>query len=104
MEFTYEKESRTLKFAFFEDIDQHFADSARNQIDFEIQLTQPQKVVFDFKSVGFMDSSGIGLIIGRYKNLNLIGGSLEIENVLPQVGRILKISGIDKIVDVKEKN
>ena len=42
----------------------------------------PRKVVFDFDKVSFMDSSGIGMIIGRYKTANMLGGKVEMTNVI----------------------
>ena len=53
--------------------------------------------------VSFMDSAGIGMIIGRYKMMKLIGGEMEIVNISPNVKRILEMSGISKIISMKEK-
>jgi stage II sporulation protein AA (anti-sigma F factor antagonist) len=50
-----------------------------------------------------MDSAGIGLIIGRYKQTKMYGGELKIQNVSPKLKRILEMSGIEKIVKVEEK-
>ena len=50
-----------------------------------------------------MDSAGIGMIIGRYKMMKLIGGSLEIVNVGSQTKRILEMSGIGKIIPMRDK-
>ena len=50
-----------------------------------------------------MDSAGIGMIIGRYKMMKLIGGEMEIVNISPNVKRILEMSGISKIISMKEK-
>ena len=62
----------------------------------------PRKTVFDFSRVTFMDSAGIGMIIGRYKMMKLIGGSLEIENVNESSKKILEMSGILKIIPISE--
>ena len=62
----------------------------------------PKKVILDFDKVIFMDSAGIGLIIGRYKTATSYGGSLELTNVNEKVKRILKMAGILKIIPIIE--
>ena len=86
-----------------EDIDHHVAEKIRRKIDEEITRYMPRKTVFDFSRVTFMDSAGIGMIIGRYKMMKLIGGSLEIVNVGTQTKRILEMSGIGKIIPMRDK-
>ena len=58
----------------------------------------PKKIIFDFDSVTFMDSAGIGLIIGRYKFANMIGAKLELSNLTQSVRRIFDMSGILKLI------
>jgi len=60
-------------------------------------------VVLDFNGVSFMDSAGIGLILGRYKNVSILGGKLEVVNVNNQVIKILNMSGLSKIIEIKEE-
>ena len=60
----------------------------------------PRKVVFDFDSVTFMDSAGIGLILGRYKFVNIIGGKLEVANLTQSVKRIFEMSGLLRLIPV----
>lgn len=55
-------------------------------------------LVFDFSKTDFMDSSGIGMILGRYKEMAAVGGEVFVENVSPRVGKILEMSGIYRIV------
>jgi stage II sporulation protein AA (anti-sigma F factor antagonist) len=57
-------------------------------------------VVFDFKGVKFMDSAGIGFILGRYKTIDLYDGKMEIINVNEKIKRIFEMTGIPKIIDV----
>lgn len=59
-------------------------------------------VVFDFENTHFMDSSGIGMIMGRYKKISCIGGKIYAIHADKQIRRILKISGMDKLVEVME--
>ena len=65
-------EDKLLVFEITEELDHHAAEIIRKRADYEIQRFMPKKVIFDFKRVGFMDSAGIGLIMGRYKKLNLL--------------------------------
>ena len=100
MDVNYDKSEKQLMFKLTEEIDHHTTESIRRRADYEIQRHIPRKVIFDFSSVSFMDSAGIGMIIGRYKLLSMLGGTLEIKNVSPNVERILKMSGILKIIKI----
>ena len=55
-----------------EEIDHHTASRIRSRADFEIEKNMPKKAIFDFKKVTFMDSSGIGMVIGRYKLMSIL--------------------------------
>lgn len=59
-------------------------------------------VVFDFEATRFMDSSGIGIIMGRYKKIALFGGKVFVLHADKQIKRILLLSGINKIVEIME--
>lgn len=98
----YKKDEKVLCVEITEEIDHHAADKIRRKVDNEITRYMPRKTIFDFSRVTFMDSAGIGMIIGRYKMMKLIGGSLEIENVNESSKKILEMSGILKIVPVSE--
>ena len=60
-------------------------------------------VIFDFQETDFMDSSGIGVIMGRYKNLYLMGGEVWAIHVNERMKRILSLSGVTKILHVYEE-
>lgn len=81
------------------ELDQHWAGEVREQIDREIQLYNIQNLVFDFANVTFMDSSGIGMIVGRYKKIQARGGKTLIIRIQPQVDKILEISGLKKLLE-----
>ena len=85
MKSIYEKENKRLTFEIHEEIDEYVVQNMRRRIDNEIQRYMPKEVIFDFSNVSFMDSAGIGLIIGRYKLINMIGGELKIANVNTQI-------------------
>lgn len=104
MEITYIKKDKRLIFEIEEDIDECCVQKIRRRIDNEIQRYMPKEVIFDFSNVSFMDSAGIGLIIGRYKLINMIGGELKIANVNTQIQKIFEMSGLLRLIPVEQKN
>lgn len=86
-----------------EEIDHHTTEKIRRKMDNEITRFMPRKVVFDFSKVSFMDSAGIGLLIGRYKLVKMLGGITEIINTTKSVKKVLEMSGIIKIIPIKEE-
>ena len=106
MESKYFNEEKLLVLKLTEEIDECSVQKIRRKADYEIERHIPKKVIFDFNSVSFMDSAGIGLIIGRYRIANMLGGIVEIANVKDSIKRILELSGILKIIpiiDLEEK-
>lgn len=99
----FQKESKEMKVKFEGEIDHHTCQIMKNELDYEIRKNMPNKLIFDFENVRFMDSSGIGLLIGRYKSLIRIGAGAEIINANKDVKRILNMSGIFKIMLIKEE-
>ena len=69
----------------------------RSRIDLEIKQNIPSEVILDFGDVSFMDSSGIGLIMGRCRIMNEIGGVVKIKDASEQIRKIFRLSGIDRI-------
>ena len=102
MESQFLKDEKLLLIKITEEIDHHSSEKIRRLADNEIARYMPRKVLFDFNKVSFMDSSGIGMIIGRYKIANMLGGKVEITNVKPSVKKIFEMSGILKIIPVVE--
>ena len=101
---TYSKEGKVLTFKLTEEIDQHTADKIRRKVDGDIERFSPRKVIFDFSNVAFMDSAGIGMLLGRYKVIKMLGGQLELMNVNKQVEKVFEISGILKIIPLIKNN
>ncbi len=89
---------RTLVVKLSGDLDHHSAGKLREKIDRELERTGAVNVAFDFGRVSFMDSSGIGLIMGRYKVVHALGGKIVIYGLSENVRRIIEMSGIDKLV------
>ena len=83
------------------ELDHHLAEEMRQVIDDVIDKRGVIHIVFDFTKVDFMDSAGIGLIMGRYKKI-MDKGDITIAGVRESVKRILLISGLHKIVNIYE--
>ena len=102
MESNYYNDEKLLVLRLTEEIDEYTAQKIRRKADYEIERYMPRKVIFDFNSVTFMDSAGIGLIIGRYRIANMLGGTVEIANVTDSIKRVLELSGLLKIIKITE--
>ena len=98
MEFQYIKEDKLLIVKIIAEIDHHTTEKLRRKIDNEITRYMPRKVIFNFDKVSFMDSAGIGLVMGRYKLINMLGGSTKVINLTTPVRKIFEMSGILKII------
>lgn len=96
----YIAEDKLLVLEITEEIDHHEAQKIRRKADDEITRYMPRKVVLDFNNVTFMDSAGIGMVIGRYKMINMLGGSLEMKNVGLPLKKIFDMSGVTKICPI----
>lgn len=79
------------------EIDHNRASNIRTAIDSRINSLRPKKLELDFSKVSFMDSSGIGLIMGRYRAVGLVGGELRIKNIPDNLSRIIELSGITSL-------
>ncbi len=84
------------------EIDHHNAVSLRKEIDEIYQKNDPKSLILDFSEVTFMDSSGIGLVMGRYKNISSNGCKLIIKNPATSIKKVFSISGIKKIAKIVE--
>ncbi len=102
MNVNYLNEDKLLILELTEEIDHFTTEKIRRRADYEISRLFPRKVIFDFNNVTFMDSAGIGMVIGRYKLVNMLGGILELRNVNKSVKKIFEMSGISKICQIKE--
>lgn len=77
------------------EIDHDAAVVMRRQLDASVQTVKPRILCLDFAGVGFMDSSGVGLVMGRYRTMKLLGGSLRIVRVPERIYRIFAMSGLE---------
>ncbi len=83
------------------EIDHHNAKDLRSDIDLAIDKYHPENVVLDFNDVTFMDSSGIGLVMGRYKITNEYGGRIVVENTSTQIKKVMRLAGLDRLAEIK---
>jgi stage II sporulation protein AA (anti-sigma F factor antagonist) len=83
------------------ELDHHFATEFRGKIDERLNSGQVKNLIFDMEKLDFIDSSAIGFIIGRYKIVKKNNGKLEITNASHKIRRILDMSGIGKIINIK---
>lgn len=82
------------------ELDHHSSEEVRNIIDDRLDRESIIKLIMDFSEVIFMDSSGIGVVIGRYKKLSSKNGSICITNVRDTVKRVFELSGMFKIINI----
>ncbi len=79
------------------EIDHHVAGNIRNTVDDAVIRDKPCELILDFKDVSFMDSSGIGLVMGRYKLLSEQHGKLTVRGTSPQIKKVMKLAGLDRL-------
>lgn len=83
------------------EIDHHSAVSIRNKTDSEIIKNAPAEVILDFSDVTFMDSSGVGLVIGRYKLCTDAGCKLSVSGLKERDKKILMMSGMQNKIEFR---
>ena len=98
----YEVQENCLTIFLPGELDHHNAEEIRKRSDYLIDQNHIRYVIFDFTDTTFMDSSGIGVIIGRCKNLGYSGGDVSACHLNERVDKIFTVSGLKKIIQVKE--
>lgn len=83
------------------EVDHCFTDEVRELIDRILQTEEIRILEFDFSETEFMDSSGIGLLMGRYKLMRALGGKVEIVHAGERIRKILTLCGIHKIISIE---
>ena len=79
------------------EIDHHAAKGLREAIDSRAAAQKPEKLLPNFREVTFMDSSGIGLVMGRYRLMQELGGELRVTGVPSHIRKVMRLSGLDKL-------
>ena len=83
------------------ELDHHSAREMREAIDTAVELNMPGTLVLNFKNISFMDSSGIGLVMGRYRNISKTGGELHITGASPQIYKVMKLAGLERLAKLE---
>lgn len=73
---------------------------ATGRIDTMLERNHPDTLILDFREVTFMDSSGIGLVMGRYRLIREWNGSVEIHNPAPSIKKVMRLAGLDRIASI----
>lgn len=82
------------------EIDHHSVSEIREGIDRMIAETKPKNLVLELSEIDFMDSSGLGLVLGRYRRLTEIGSKMYIKNPGERTEKILCMAGVDKLIKI----
>ena len=85
------------------ELDHHNAEDIRVHADRLIEEHQIKCVIFDFADTNFMDSSGIGVMMGRYKLICLLGGRAWAVHVNVRMKKILTMAGVTRIIQIYEE-
>ena len=98
MEHHYELKEGCLTILMPRELDHHQASQLKAEADLLIEAYHVRKLIFDFSGTEFMDSSGIGVIIGRCKSMGFAGGEVSARNLNERLKKIFIVSGLHKIV------
>jgi len=99
----YQVQENCLTIYLPKEIDHHNAEEMRKNTDVIIERNHIKYVIFDFQKTDFMDSSGIGVIMGRYRMIQLIGGEIWAVHTNARIKKILTMSGVTKIMQIYEE-
>lgn len=91
----------TLQVALEGEIDHHSAVATRGEIDRLIYETRPKRLELELSRIGFMDSSGLGLVMGRYALIRDLGGEMVVQNPTNAIMRIFKLAGMDRLIRIE---
>ena len=100
MEIKLKLNQRTLIVSLSGELDHHGAEQIRSLIERAITERDVKNLIFDFSSLSFMDSSGIGMIIGRYKLIHSIGGGVVLVCTSQRMKKLVTMSGLTRLIPV----
>ena len=95
----YEKKRDALTVRLTGELDHNAADGLRGELDGLIDETGARRLVLDLSGLEFMDSSGVGLIIGRYKRLSRRGGSVAVAGPDARIDKLFRMCGVYQVVE-----
>ena len=100
MDFEYETKTGSLRVYTPREIDECAASELRTEVDMLIDNYQIRRLIFDFMNTEFMDSSGIGMLIGRSRKMGYSGGYVEADHLNERVWKIFTLAGLPKLISV----
>ncbi|MCL1819567.1 MAG: STAS domain-containing protein [Oscillospiraceae bacterium] len=100
MKLSYTKSNDSLTVSITGEIDHHTAQSLLSSLSALLDTQHPLSIVLDFSGVGFMDSSGIAVILNCYRRMKELGGRLEVVSVANQARRVLAAAGLEKFLKI----
>ena len=100
---TLKQDGKTLTALLSGEIDHHWAAILREKIDERAAAAAPAILILDFSAVTFMDSSGIGLILGRVRLLQFWKGHVVLCGLSPNLGKMVELSGIASLAAIERR-
>lgn len=97
-DFLFENKGPVMIIYLSRELDHHLAGLVRTETDAAIDKGKVRYLIFDFEGVNFMDSSGIGMIMGRYRKMKFFGGKVFVTGIRPSVERIFSMSGLYRLI------
>ena len=104
MSMEYQVQENCLTIFLPKEVDHHNAEEVKKSADAIIEKEHIKYVIFDFEQTDFMDSSGIGMIMGRYRQIYMLGGEICAAHANERVKKILTMSGVTKIMEIIEED
>jgi stage II sporulation protein AA (anti-sigma F factor antagonist) len=102
LQIEFEHGSKALIVRLKGELDHHTAEAVRTRMEEAIERESCRNIVLSMKELSFMDSSGLGVILGRYKQITALGGKMVVCDVNPSVFRLFQMSGLFKILSIEE--
>ena len=85
------------------ELDHHSAVALREELDRQILRERPRRLVLNLSRIEFMDSSGLGLLMGRYRLMRELGGAVAISAPNPRVMKILRLAGMERFFEIEQE-
>ena len=99
----YLEEGQALTVQIIGEVDHHAANSLMSQLTQKLDTALPGSLELDMSKVTFMDSSGIAVVLRTWKRMCQLGGSMRLQNVPSYAAKVLKAAGVDKLLEMTEK-
>ena len=100
IETEYNETNKSLTLRLAGEIDHHSASPLREEADRELSRKRPKSLIIDLSGVTFLDSAGLGYILGRYGKAQALGAETEVTGASDQIHRILRLAGADKLIKI----